>query len=107
MKAANMLKFTQSKELLQQLLETKNAMLCYVSPDNFWYSCPPNMILYRGIGTNKKGENRLGYLLCKVRARLTEDEFPSEESGEHSEIEYKAMYRLSQTAKQNLFSGKF
>ncbi|MCH2045730.1 MAG: NADAR family protein [Saprospiraceae bacterium] len=53
-------KFTQHKELTKLLLETEDAILIEASPyDDYW-----------GEGAKKKGLNKLGKILMKVRKKL-------------------------------------
>jgi ribA/ribD-fused uncharacterized protein len=60
MEKALLAKFTQHPKLREKLLGTKSARLIEDSPyDSFW-----------GIGRTRKGQNKLGLLLMKVRQSL-------------------------------------
>lgn len=67
MKKALIAKFSQHDDLKFMLLSTKNAHIVEASPiDGYW-----------GWGDDKKGKNRLGYLLMEVREELRAETKPT------------------------------
>lgn len=55
-------KFTQSLELSSKLCDTHSAELIEDSPYDYYW----------GVGRNKTGQNRLGVLLMRLRAEITD-----------------------------------
>ncbi|RUS21231.1 hypothetical protein BC937DRAFT_93276 [Endogone sp. FLAS-F59071] len=69
METAVRAKFTQHKNLREQLLETGGAIIVEDSPtDAYW-----------GVGAERNGKNMLGIILMKIREELRAEELRAEE----------------------------